>query len=50
MKFRVYFTHSNGMSDELVIEEETIEEIREVITNEMSRRGATYDWSEKISD
>lgn len=50
MKFKVYFKHSDGTPDEIVISGDTIEEIKEKKNREMIARNATYIGSEKLSD
>lgn len=50
MKFKVYFTHSDGTPDEIIISGNTIEEIKEKKNREMIARNAIYTGSEKLSD
>jgi len=45
MKFRI---HDDETDDSLVIEAETIEEIREVVEREANKRGWKNPWSEQI--
>ena len=49
MKFKIYFTHTDGTPDELIISGSTIEEIREQVNKEMAARNATYVGSKQLT-
>ena len=48
MKFKIHGTYKNGDEDYLIIEEDSIEEVRESAKQETELRGWTDCWSEKI--
>lgn len=48
MTYKVFFTLTNGETDSIVIEGESIEEIQEKAKSEIEKRGAIDAWSERI--
>ena len=49
MKFIIHYT-IHWYEDQIVVEWETIEEIRETVDKEMQKRWAEYQWSEQVED
>lgn len=49
MKFIIYYT-VNWYEDSIVVEWETIEEVREIVAKEMEKRWAEYKRSERVED
>lgn len=47
LRFKVHYTIGD-FEDEILIEGETIEEVRETTTNQLNMRNATYEWSEEL--
>lgn len=47
MKFRIHFI-VGSIADSLVVEGDTLEEIRTFATNEVDKRGGKDAWSEEI--
>lgn len=47
MKYRIYYTIGD-YEDNLILECETIEEIRERVKYELNRKNAVYSYSEKL--
>lgn len=47
--FRIHFTVA-GVEDSIVLEAETIEQLREMAADELKKRGGTNPWSEDLSD
>lgn len=48
MKFKLCFIYEDGSEDSLVVEGETIEEIREIAIYEKETREAKDAWSERL--
>ena len=48
MKFRIHFEHHNGTEDSIIIEADTIEEIRAKAKLELEPRLVKNAWSEEI--
>jgi len=50
MRFRIHGTDATGSDDSLVIEGDTIEELKLTAAQETEKRGWTDCWSEKCDD
>tara|TARA_R110000868_G_scaffold401005_1_gene676275 strand:+ start:2184 stop:2333 length:150 start_codon:yes stop_codon:yes gene_type:complete len=48
MKFKIYYEYTSGEEDFIIIEGETVEEIRKKADTETSKRGVVGLWSEEI--
>ena len=48
MKFMIGFDLANGYEDQIVVEGETIEQVRERAIEEVEKRGGTNPWSEEL--
>lgn len=53
MKFEIHFEYNDGTEDSIILEGDTIEEIRESSINELEKRGLTveqnYMYSEELN-
>ena len=47
---RLYFQYSNGTDDDIRLESETVEEMREIVSSELKTRSATYSGIEIIQE
>lgn len=48
MRARIHYTLPDGSDDSLILEGDTVEEIREKADRELERRSATDPWSEEL--
>ena len=48
MKFRIHFEHQDGTEDSIIVEGETIEELREQAGAELTKRNGENPWSEEV--
>lgn len=48
MKYKLFFTWDNGYKDYLIIEADTIKELREIGRREKEKRNPDCYWSEKL--
>lgn len=49
LKFRIHFVLSDGSTDSIILECETLEEIRDKANAEVNRRNARDAWSEELT-
>lgn len=49
LRFRIHFTDINGAEDSVVIEGDTIEEVRELALAEVAKRDGQDFWSQEIT-
>lgn len=50
MKFRIHGENATGNEDSLVIEGDTIEELKVIAAQEIEKRGWVDVWSEELGD
>lgn len=48
MKFKVHFEYADGTEDSVILEADTIEQIREQANYEVNKRNGLNPWSEEI--
>lgn len=48
MRYRIYFTLSDGSEDSVVVEGESVEELQEVAAYQVALRGGSDPWSEEL--
>ena len=49
MTFKIHFEYEDGAQDSIIIDGDTIEEIRSKADIELKRRGGLNPWSEELS-
>lgn len=50
MKARIHWVDKNGFEDDMIIEAESIEELRETAKHEVERRNAVEYWSSEVEE
>ncbi len=48
MTFKIHFEHADGTEDSVIVEGETIEEIREEAEKQIAARNGQNPWSEEL--
>ena len=48
-RFKIYYELSDGSEDSIVLEANTIEELREILDAELAKRNAVYSYSEELT-
>lgn len=48
MKYKLNFELTDGSYDSIIVEGESIEEIREIAYKERDKRNSVYEWSEEL--